>query len=388
MPVRRATRLDQIPPYIAFEIDRQKREAIARGADVIDFGVGDPDAATPPFVVDAMAEAIRDPGNHKYALGAGVPEYRQAAADWFARRFGVTFDPRRELLPLIGSKDAIGHLALALVNPGEPVLIPDPGYPAYAGGTILAGGVPHAMPLTDSAGWLPRFDDIPPDVCASARMMYLNYPNNPTGAVATLDFFDQAVAFARRHDVLLVHDAPYCEICFDEPAPSVMQIPGAKEVAIELHSLSKSHNMTGWRIGFAVGNPEALAALAFVKSQVDSGPFRAVQWAAAAALRDTPDGHRQALVDTYRRRRDVAVEGLNAIGLKVTPPKGAFYLWGRCPNGVDSMTFCRKMSAEAHVVLIPGVAFGAAGEGYFRMTLSVGRDRIREALNRMKRLVR
>jgi LL-diaminopimelate aminotransferase len=388
MPVRRAERLDQIPPYIAFEIDRQKREAIAGGADVIDLGVGDPDGATPSFVVDAMAQAIRDPANHKYSLGAGVPEYRQAAADWFARRFGLTFDPQRELLPLIGSKDAIGHLALALVNPGEHVLTPDPGYPAYAGATVLAGGVPYAMPLTERDGWLPRFNDIPPHVCASARMMYLNYPNNPTGAVATLDFFERAVAFARRHNILLVHDAAYCELCFEEPSPSVMQVPDAKEVAIELHSLSKSHNMTGWRIGFAVGNAEALAALAFVKSQVDSGPFRAVQWAAVKALRDTTGEHLRALVDSYRRRRDLAVEGLSALGLHVTPPQGAFYLWALCPDGSDSVTFCQKTLAEAHVVLIPGVAFGSAGEGYFRMTLSASLDRIREALNRMKRLVR
>jgi LL-diaminopimelate aminotransferase len=244
------------------------------------------------------------------------------------------------------------------------------------------------MTLTERNGWLPRLDEIPPHVCASARMMYLNYPNNPTGAVATLDFLEQAVAFARRHHILLVHDAAYCELCFEEPAPSVMQVRDAKEVVIELHSLSKSHNMTGWRIGFAVGNPDALAALGFVKSQVDSGPFRAVQWAAVKALRDTPSEYRRTLVDSYRRRRDLAVEGLSALGLDVRPPKGAFYLWARCPAGLDSLTFCQKALAEAHVVLIPGVAFGSAGEGYFRMTLAASQDRIREALDRMRRLVR
>ncbi|UCG17850.1 MAG: LL-diaminopimelate aminotransferase [Phycisphaerales bacterium] len=385
--MRRAERLERIPPYLAFEIDRQKREAIAAGVDVIDLGVGDPDQPTPAFVVEAMERSIRDPKNHTYSLGAGVREYRQAAADSVARRFGVRLDPVTELTPLIGAKDAIAHLPLAFVDPGDNVLVPDPGYPAYVSGCILAGGVAYAMPLDGANDWLPRLDEIPDDVARAARILYLNYPNNPTGAVAPLAFLEEAVAFARKHGILLVHDAPYIDNYFDEPAPSVLQAAGAMECAIELHSLSKSFNMTGWRIGFAVGNPDAIRGLAFVKSNVDSGPFKAVQWAACEALRDTSGEHTEAMRNLYRRRRDVLVCGLEEIGLGVTRPRGAFYVWVRCPEGVDSLPFCERLLSGAGVTVCPGVGFGAAGEGYFRISLTVPEDRLREAVERMRKVL-
>lgn len=387
MSIRRAERLERIPPYLAFEIDREKREAIAAGVDVIDLGVGDPDQPTPAFVVEAMGRAIRDAKNHTYSLGAGVREYRQAAADSVARRFGVRLDPMTELMPLIGAKDAIAHLPLAFVDPGDNVLVPDPGYPAYVSGCILAGGVAYAMPLTGANDWLPRLDEIPDDVARAARILYLNYPNNPTGAVAPLSFFEEVVAFAHKRGILLVHDAPYIDNYFDEPAPSVLQAAGAMECAIELHSLSKSFNMTGWRIGFAVGNADAIRELAFVKSNVDSGPFKAVQRAACEALRDTSGEHTEAMRNLYRRRRDVLVSGLEEMGLSVTRPRGAFYVWVRCPEGVDSLPFCRQLLAEAGVTVCPGAGFGAAGEGYFRMGLTVHENRIREAVERIRKVL-
>ena len=304
-----------------------------------------------------------------------------------ARRFGVQLDPVKELVPLIGSKDAIAHLPLAFVNPGEHVLVPDPGYPAYASGTILAGGVPWPMVMSEETGWLPRLEDIPPAVADSARILYLNYPNNPTGAVATPAFFREAVAFARKHDILLVHDAAYIDTWFDEPAPSILQVPDARECAIELHSLSKSYNMTGWRIGFAVGNAEALRHLALVKSNVDSGPFKAIQWAGSEALSEADGKSTRAMNELYRRRRDLLVTGLTALGVRFNPPRGAFYIWARCPGGVDSLTFANRMLEQAAITVIPGVGFGAGGEGWFRMGLTVPERRLDEALERMRRVL-
>jgi LL-diaminopimelate aminotransferase len=387
MSFERADRLQRIPPYLAFEIDQKKRKAIAAGIDVIDFGVGDPDQPTPGFVIDAMDRAVRDPANHTYSLGAGVPEFRRAAVESVARRFGAAFDPVTELLPLIGSKDAIAHLPLAFVNPGDVVLVPDPGYPAYERGCILAGGEPVPMPLRKETGWLPRFADIPAAAAAKARILYLNYPNNPTGAVAPLSLFEEAVAFARAHDILLVHDAPYIDNYFAEPAPSVFQVAGARDCAIELHSLSKSFNMTGWRIGFAVGNADAIKVLGFVKSNVDSGPFKAIQWAAAEALADTTGDHIGTMNELYRRRRDLVVQGLREMGFDVEPPHGAFYVWAPCPSGEASLPFANRMLEQAAVTVFPGVGFGAAGEGYFRMGLTVPEPRIIEALARMKKVI-
>ena len=384
----RANRLDELPPYLFVQIDRKKREAIAAGRDVIDFGVGDPDQPTPGFIVERMAKAIRTPANHRYALGVGGFEFRSAVAEFFVRRFGVKLDPKSEIIALLGSKEGLGHLPTAVVNPGETVLIPDPGYPVYTGGTIFAGGKCHIMSLRESNGWLPVLSDIPAEVYRGAKLMFLNYPNNPTSACAPLSFFEEAVALARKHEFLIAQDAAYSEVFFDShhPPPSILQVDGAKEVAIELHSLSKTFNMTGWRLGFAVGNAEALAALAKVKNNMDSGVFGAIQEAGIEALGGIrrpdiishigPDGN-------YRRRRDVLVAGLRQAGWSVAPPQATFYVWARCPGGLDSMTVASRVLEKADVVVIPGVGFGQCGEGYVRFALTVDEARTREAVSRI-----
>jgi len=391
MTTWRANRLDELPPYLFVEIDRKKRAAIEAGRDVIDFGVGDPDQPTPSFIVDRMAKAIRTPANHRYALGVGGIEFRNAVADFFVRRFGVKLDPKTEVVALLGSKEGLGHLPTAVVNPGETVLIPDPGYPVYTGGTIFAGGKCHTMPLRESNGWLPMLSDIPAEVCRSAKLMFLNYPNNPTAACAPLSFFEEAVALARKHNFLIAQDAAYSEVYFDSahPPPSILQVEGAKDVAIEFHSLSKTFNMTGWRLGFAVGNAEALAALAKVKNNMDSGVFGAVQEAGIEALGGIrrpeivshigPDG-------TYRRRRDVLVAGLRQAGWSVASPQATFYVWAKCPGGLDSMTIASRALDKADVVVIPGVGFGQCGEGYVRFALTVDEARTANAVERIARL--
>lgn len=391
MTTWRANRLDELPPYLFVEIDRKKREAIAAGRDVINFGVGDPDQPTPAFIVERMAQAIRRPGNHRYALGTGGIEFRTAVADYFVRRFGVKLDPKTEIVALLGSKEGIGHLPTAVVNPGETVLIPDPGYPVYTGGTIFAGGKCHTMPLRESNGWLPVLSDIPAEVCRKTKLMFLNYPNNPTAACAPLSFFEEAVALARKYNFLIAQDAAYSEVFFDSdhPPPSILQVVGAKGVAVEFHSLSKTFNMTGWRLGFAVGNAEALAALAKVKNNMDSGVFGAVQEAGIEALNGIrrpdiishigPDG-------TYRRRRDVLVASLRQAGWSVTSPQATFYVWATCPGGLDSMTVTSRILDKADVVVIPGVGFGQCGEGYVRFALTVDEARTREAVSRIARL--
>lgn len=375
--------LDELPPYLFVEIDRRKREAIAAGKEVIDFGVGDPDKPTPTFIIDRMAEAVRDPANHTYPFGVGVPQFRQAAAEFFGRRFGVPVDPQTELVVLIGSKEGLGHLPLAVVNPGDTVIIPQPAYPVYQAATIFAGGKPYHLNLSEDRHWLPDFDSIPAEVCRAAKLMFLNYPNNPTGAFAWLPFFEDAVAFARQHDILIAQDAAYSEVYFAEAPPSILQVKGAAEVAVEFHSLSKTFNMTGWRLGYAVGNASALAALARVKSNVDSGQFNAIQWAGREALCHPDHVEVRAMLDVYRERRDLVVEGLREAGLQVAKPAATFYVWARCPDGYTSMEFATKLLEEAAVVVVPGVGFGQAGEGYFRMALTVSTTRTREALARL-----
>ncbi len=383
-----AERLSQLPPYLFVEIDRKKREAIAAGRDVIDFGVGDPDQPTPRFLVDRMAEAIRKPANHRYAFGAGSLDFRRTVAEFFHRRFGVRLDPNGEIVALLGSKEGIAHLPTAVVNPGETVLVPEPGYPVYVGGTIFAGGTCHTMPLTESNGWLPVLEDIPKEVRRRAKLMYLNYPNNPTGACAPLSFFERAVAFAREHRILIAQDAAYSELYFDrdDPPPSVLQVDGAKEVAIEMHSLSKTFNMTGWRVAFAVGNREALAALAKVKSNADSGVFGAIQETAIEALNGLDRAEITGQFESYRRRRDVIVAGLREAGWSVTAPRATFYVWARCPAGHDSMSVASRLLDEADVVVVPGAGFGPCGEGYVRLAMTVDEDRTREAARRIARM--
>jgi len=381
-----ADRLDQLPPYLFVEIDRKKREAIAAGRDVIDFGVGDPDLPTHKFIVDALAEAIRKPAHHRYAPGAGSPEYRGTIAAFFARRFGVTLDPNTEVLALLGSKEGLAHLPTGVLNPGQTALIPDPCYPVYIAGTLFAGGKCHMMALREENNWLPDLDAIPATALDNARLLFLNYPNNPTAACAPLSFFEKAVEFARKHDLLIVQDAAYSEMGFDTPPPSILQVPGAKEVAIELHSLSKTFNMTGWRAAFAVGNARAISALAKVKNNADSGIFGAVQEAGIAALNgiNGPEIAEQKAI--YRRRRDILVGGLREAGWSVATPQATFYVWVRCPQGLDSMSVASRVLAEANVVVIPGIGFGRCGEGYVRFALTVPEPRTREAAERLMKI--
>ncbi len=388
MPAWRAQRLDALPPYLFVEIDRRKKAAIAAGKDVINFGIGDPDLPTPGFIVERMAAAIRDAANHQYPAGIGSPDFRRAAADFCRRRFGVALDPEREVIALIGSKEGLGHVPLATVNPGEVVLVPSPGYPVYEAATIFAGATPYRMLLREADVWLPRLDDIPADVGRAAKLLFLNYPNNPTGACAPRAFYERAVAFARQHELLIVHDAAYSELFLDPAhAPvSILEVPGAAEVAIELHSLSKTFNMTGWRLGFAIGHAGALASLAAVKSNVDSGPFNAIQQAAIEALRQSSHRDVVACREIYRQRRDIVVDSLRKLGIAVQSPQATFYVWARCPDGYASLEFAARVLEEAAVVIIPGVGFGQAGEGYFRMALTVPADRTREAFARLERV--
>jgi LL-diaminopimelate aminotransferase len=380
-----AKRLQALPPYLFAEMDRLKQEQVKKGADIISLGIGDPDLPTPPHIIQALAQAAADPANHQYPSYEGMPAFRKAVANWYRSRFGVTLDPATEVLSLIGSKEGIGHLSLAFVNPGDVVLVPDPAYPVYQAGTIFASGEAHPMPLTRERGFLPDLDAIPTQVLKRARILWLNYPNNPTGAVAPREFLARAVEFAGRHRLILAHDAPYSELAYDGYRPeSILSISGAKEVAVEFHSLSKTYNMTGWRVGFAVGNAEILKGLGRVKTNLDSGVFQAVQEAGIAAL----TGPQQCVADNcriYQERRDVLVESLRGMGFAVDAPKATFYLWVPVPKGFTSKSFSLEILAKAGIVLTPGSGFGAAGEGYVRATFTVNVDRIREAVERIKK---
>lgn len=380
-------RIRALPPYLFLDIDRKKRAALEAGRDVIDFGMGDPDQPTHAFIIDAMNAALRKPANHRYPIGGGLAPFRRAIAEFVQRRYGVTVDPTREVLALIGSKEGIGHLPLAVVNPGQTVLIPSPGYPVYRAGTIFAGGVPHVFELAPERDWRPDFSTIPSEVAKQAVLIFLNYPNNPTGATADLKFLAEAVAFARAYDLLLAYDAAYNDLYLtDERPPSVLQVPGARDVAIEFHSASKTFNMTGWRIGFALGNAEVLSALLKIKSNLDTGVFGAIQEATAAAYAgiDRPELH--ASRELYRARATRMVAGLRACGFEVAPPKATFYVWPRVPRGYDSLRLCTKLLDEADVVCVPGIGFGPNCDEYVRFSLSVPDERIDEALTRMRRL--
>lgn len=379
-----AERLKQLPPYLFVQIDQKKRQAIAQGKDIINLGVGDPDLPTPKFIIDRMAQAINDPANHRYPFELGVPEFRQQAANWMKIRFALDLDPQKNIITLIGTKEGIAHLPLAVVNPGDVVLVPQPGYPVYQSASMFAGADIHHMPLLEKNNYLPDLQAIPIQIRQRAKLMYLNYPNNPTSAVATEDFYRQAVKFAKEHQIVIAQDAAYIETYFDQRPISILNIPGALDIAIEFHSLSKTFNMTGWRIGLAVGNAQLVAALGKVKQNVDSGQFNAIQWAGCEALAHADHVQIKAMLDIYRQRRDALVEGLTSAGLKVASPSATFYLWGQCPPGIDSMTFAGKLLDQAGVVVIPGVGFGQAGEGYFRAALTVDLKRIKQATERIK----
>lgn len=386
MSVPRARRLDQLPPYLFIEIDRAKRAAMAAGHDVIDLGVGDPDQPTLAPVVARMQQAVADPANHRYPFDAGLSTLRETIAAWYRRRYQVTLDPQREILPLIGSKEGLAHLPLAVLNPGEAALVPNPCYPPYRSGTLFAGGEVVDLPLLESHGFFPDWNAVPAATLARAKLLFLNYPNNPTSAIASDAQLDGAIAFARTHNLVLAWDAAYAEMTYDGYcAPSILQRPGGKDVAVEFHSCSKTYNMTGWRIGWACGNAEVIAALAKVKSHVDSGVFHAVQQAAVAAL-ELPDSALQPLVRMYQERRDLLVSGLAKLGWTVPSPKATFYVWARVPRGT-SMSFAAEALERAHLVITPGVGFGSHGEGYVRMALTVSKERLTEAVDRLRWLL-
>lgn len=382
--VRASERLNSLPPYLFADLDRKKAEVAARGLDLIDLGVGDPDMPTPDHIIQALKETVHDPMNHKYPAYTGSMEFTRAAAAWFERRFGVTLDPGTEILPLIGSKEGIAHLPLTFMNPGDMGLAPSPAYPAYNIGIRLAGGQTWFMDLKIENNFLPDLEAIPDEVASRAKLMFLNYPNNPTSAVADADFFRQVVEFAQQHHIMVCHDAAYSELAFDGYRPmSFLEIPGAKEVGIEMHSLSKTYNMTGWRIGFAAGRADIIRDLGRMKSNLDSGVFRAVQLAGKTAL-ETSDNFLEDLNAEYTRRRDLMAAGLKKMGFSFVEPKASFYLWIKTPDKYDSARFCEHLLTSKGVVVTPGNGFGDAGEGYFRIALTLGVDRLEEALRRIE----
>jgi LL-diaminopimelate aminotransferase len=383
--VRTAKRIDNLPPYLFAEIDRKKAAKVAQGIDVISLGIGDPDTPTPEHIVEAMGKAIHNPANHQYPSYVGAPRYRQACSEWMKNRFDVDVDSNKEVLALIGSKEGIAHLFTAFVDPGDYTLVPGAGYPVYYTGGVMVGGQTHWMPMTEENGFLADFESTPAEVLAKAKMMFLSYPNNPTSAIANDEYFDRAIAFAREHDLLLVHDNAYSEIGFDGyRAPSILQRPGAKDVAIELFSCSKAYNMTGWRVAFAAGNAKAIDALGTVKSNIDSGVFTAVQDAAIEAMTGPQDSIAE-LNALYTRRRDLILEALGKIGIEVPmKPVATIYVWAKVPEGYDSATFASKILDEANVIVAAGSAYGPSGEGYIRLSLTTPDDRLEEAVRRIE----
>ena len=386
MRIEKAKRIEQIPPYLFAEIDRKKEELRQKGIDLIDLGIGDPDLPTPKPIIERLKMAAENPKNHRYPSYEGMIEFRTAVAQWYARRFNVTLDPRTEVLSLIGSKEGIAHIPLAFVNSGDYVLVPTPGYPVYRVSTIFAGGTPYFLPLRKESGFLPRLSEIPKKVAERARILFINYPNNPTSAIAERPFFEEVVAFAHQYQMIVCHDAAYSEVAFDGYQPlSFLEVAGSKEVGIEFHSLSKTFNMTGWRIGFASGNAEILAGLGRIKTNIDSGLFQAIQEAGVEALNhfDTPLPE---IISTYERRRDILVKGLREIGLQVDKPKATFYLWIQVPSAYTSAQFTALLMEQAGIVSTPGNGFGEEGEGYVRMALTVDETRLKEAIERLKRI--
>ena len=377
-------RLEKIPPYLFAEIDRKIAEAKAKGVDIISLGIGDPDTPTLPPVVEEMHKAIDNPANHDYPPYNGTEKFRKAACEWMKKRFGVELNPDTQMLANIGSKEAIAHVFFAFVDKGDYTLIPDPGYPVYKNATIFAGGTPYSMPLLEENGYLPDLDAIPEDIAKKSKIMFLNYPNNPTGAVATKEFYKKAVDFCKKYDILLCSDMAYSEMTYDGyVAPSVLEVEGAMDVALEFYSHSKSYNMTGWRVGFCCGNADAVKALGTIKNNIDSGTFKAIQDAAVAAF-NVDTSYIKNLNKMYQERRDAAEEGFRELGWNIKPSKATFYLWLPVPKGMTSEEFVTVMLEKAHVVVPPGNGYGKYGEGYFRVALTKDVDTIKKAIKRMK----
>lgn len=379
-----ARRVEALPPYLFAEISKKIAAKRAEGVDIVTFGIGDPDLPTPPHILAALHKAADDPVNHRYPESEGLPELRKAISDWYERRFGVRFDPDKETLPLIGSKEGIAHIALCFIDPGDVALVPDPAYPVYEMGTMFAGGETYRLDLKRENGWLPDLEAIPADVAAKARVLWLNYPNNPTGAVAELDFFERAIAWAKKHDVAILHDNPYCDVAYDGYKPvSIFEVPGARDVAVEFNSWSKIYNMTGWRIGMVVGNAQMVDALMRVKSNIDSGIPQAIQRMAIEAVygpQDCIEEHNA----IYQRRRDRIVEVLRKVGLDVDLPKASLYVWAKLPEGVTSADYAARLIDELGVVVTPGRGYGINGEGYIRLSVTTPDDRLEEGLRRLE----
>ncbi len=379
-----ARRVQQLQPYLFAQISKKIAAKREQGVDIISFGVGDPDLPTPKHIIDALVEAARDPANHRYPETDGLPELRRAIAGFYERRFGLGLDADREVVPLIGSKEGIGHIPLCLIDPGDLALVPDPGYPVYPVSVQFAGGTAYELPMSEDRGFLPDLEAIPADLAWQAKLLWLNYPNNPTSAVADLGFFERAVAFAKKYEIVIVHDMAYSEVAYDEYVPpSFLQAKGARDIAIEVHSLSKSYNMAGWRIGMAVGNADLIDALMRVKTNLDSGIPNAIQRMAIAAL----EGPQDCIAEhnrVYQRRRDKLVEALRGIGLRVTPPKASLYVWAGLPGGMKSVEFAERVLDQTGVVVTPGIGYGRNGEGYVRLSLSVPDERLDEGIRRLQ----
>jgi len=381
--MRLAKRVEKLPPYLFVEINRKIAEKKARGEEVISFAIGDPDIPTPQHVINRLCVAARDPANHRYPESDSLPELRRAVAKWYERRFGISFDPDKEVLPLIGSKEGIGHISFCFIGNGDIALVPDPGYPVYSVSAMLADGEPYYLPLREENNWLPDLDSIPENVLERARLLWINYPNNPTAAVADIEFFNRAVGFAKQHDLVVCHDGPYTEVAYDGYQPvSFMQAEGARDIGVEFHSLSKSYNMTGWRIGMAVGNATMINALMRLKSNLDSGIPQAIQYAAIEALTGPQDCIQQHNA-IYERRRDLIIEVLNEIGLKAEPPKASLYIWAKVPEGYNSMDFTADLLDQVGVAVTPGIGYGKNGEGYVRLSLTIPDAALVKGLSRL-----
>ncbi len=386
VPITYAERIKTLPPYLFAAIDEMKQQAIARGVDIINLGIGDPDLPTPEPILERMQKAVTDPQHHQYPSSSGMLSFRTAVAGWYKRRFNVTVDPKSEVVTLIGSKEGIGHVPLAFIDPGDVVLVPSPGYPVYPVAASFAGGTAHEMPLLKQNGFLPDLDAIPPDVARNAKLMFLNSPNNPTSVIADTAFFARVIAFAKEHHVIVCHDAAYSEIFFDGHRPSsFLEAEGAMDVGIEFHSLSKTFNMTGWRLGFAVGRAEVIAGLSQIKSNLDSGQFQAIQEAGMTAL-ESDDRLTAGLRAIYQERRDVLVAGLRNLGLEFETPSATFYVWIEVPQGYTSASFTAHLLEKAGIVTTPGNGFGAPGEGYIRMAFTTTKERLAEAVDRLKQI--
>jgi LL-diaminopimelate aminotransferase len=387
VPFELASRIRHLPPYLFASIDEMKQKARVKGVDLIDLSIGDPDIPTPSNIVETMKKAVENPVNHRYPSYEGMLLYREAVARWYKRRFNVELDPETEVLSLIGSKEGIGHIPLAFVNPGDIVLVPSPGYPVYSVGTLFAGGESYMMPLREENGFLPDFSAIPQKVFIKAKLIFINYPNNPTSVVAPWKFHKEVIEVAKKYNIIVCHDASYTEIYYDDKRPlSFMQIPGSKDAGIEFHSLSKTYSMTGWRIGFAVGNRKVLAGLGKVKTNLDSGIFQAIQEAAIVAL-DMDNGTLSGIRKTYQKRRDTLYSGLKKLGMQLIKPEATFYIWAKVPSHFDSAGFVAHMLNKTGVLATPGNGFGDAGEGYVRFALTASEDRIKEAVERIESVI-